>query len=77
MGCWSLLFVPYLLKGLNSNAQRVGYGKVSITGSPALSQSNPEFQDSWIPCGMLSTDATVQSLLDLAQLPRRCPIQLG
>ena len=75
MSCWSLLFGPYLLK--NSSAQHVGYGKVSITGSTALSKANPEFQDSWIPRGMLSIDAIVQSLMDSAQLPRRCPIQLG
>ena len=60
MGCWSLLFGPYLLKGLNSSAQHVGYGKVSITGSPAL-----------------STDATVQSLMDSAQLPRFCHVKLS
>ena len=77
MDCWSLLFGPYLLKGLNSSAQHVGYGKVSITGSPALSKANPEFQDSWMPCGMLSTDATVQSLMHSAQLPRLCHTKLG
>ena len=43
MGCWSLSFGPYLLKGLNSSAQHVGYGKVSITERPALSTANPEF----------------------------------
>ena len=43
MGCWSLLFGPYLLKGLNSSAQHVGYGKVSITERPALSKAHPEF----------------------------------
>ena len=77
MGCWSLLFGLYLLKGLNSSAQHVGYGKVSITESPALSKANPEFQNSWIPRGMLSTDATVQRLMDSAQLPRLCHTKLG
>ena len=42
-GCWSLLFGPYLLKGLNSSAQHVGYGNVSITERPALSKAHPEF----------------------------------
>ena len=27
MGCWSLWVWPYLLKGLDSSAQHVGYGK--------------------------------------------------
>ena len=43
MGCWSLSFGPYLLKGLDSSAQHVGHGKVSITESPALSKAHPEF----------------------------------
>ena len=43
MDCWSLSFGPYLLKGLNSSAQHVGCGKVSITERPALSTANPEF----------------------------------
>ena len=77
MVCWSLLFGPYLLKGLHFSAQHVGYGKVSITERPALSTANPEFQDSWIPRGMLSIDATVQRLMDSAQLPRLCHIKLG
>ena len=43
MGCWSLSFGPYLLKGLDSSAQHVGHGKVSITERPALSKAHPEF----------------------------------
>ena len=43
MDCWSLSFGPSLLKGLNSSAQHVGCGKVSITERPALSTANPEF----------------------------------
>ena len=43
MGCWSLWVWPYLLKGLDSSAQHVGYGKVSMTERPALSTANPEF----------------------------------
>ena len=43
MDCWSLSFGPYLLKGLNSSAQHVGYGNVSITERLALSTANPEF----------------------------------
>ena len=66
MGCWSLLFGPYPLKGLNSSAQHVGYGKISITRSPALSTANPEFQDSWIPRGMLSTDGNFSVLTVLS-----------
>ena len=56
----SLLVWLDLLKGLNPSAQHVGFGKVSITGCPALSKANPEFQDSWISRGMLSTAVTVQ-----------------
>lgn len=59
MGCWSLSFGPYLLKGLNSSTQHVGYGKVFIIERPALST------------------ATVQSLMDSAQLPRLCQTKLG
>ena len=33
----------YLLKGLNPSAQHVGFGRVSITGCPALSKDHPEF----------------------------------
>ena len=43
MGRWSLLVWLDLLKGLNPSAQHVGFGKVSITGSPALSKAHPEF----------------------------------
>ena len=42
-GCWSLSFGPYLLKGLDSSAQHVRHGKVSITERPALSKAHPEF----------------------------------
>ena len=77
MGCWSLLVWPSFLKGLNSSPQHVGYGKVSMTGRPALSKAHPEFQDSWIPRGMLSTGVTVQSLMHSAQLPRLCHTKLG
>ena len=43
MGCWSLSFGPYLLKGLDYSAPHVGCGKVSITERPALSKAHPEF----------------------------------
>ena len=77
MDRWSLLVWLYLLKGLNPSAQHVGFGKVSITGCPALSKAHPEFQDSWIPRGMLSTVATVQRSMHSAQLPRLCHTKLG
>ena len=43
MDRWSLLVWLYLLKGLNPSAQHVGFGRVSITGCPALSKDHPEF----------------------------------
>ena len=44
MGRWSLLVWLDLLKGLNPSAQHVGFGKVSITGCPALSKPIQSFR---------------------------------
>ena len=43
MDRWSLLVWLDLLKSLNPSAQHVGFGRVSITGCPALSKDHPEF----------------------------------